>query len=80
MRQTYTVVKYDVLTGDMLDTVCRLPLGEAVRFIDEGNAIRHLLRLHPWYQAQYKQHRNANDQQIRLTCSRGFAIKELLFD
>lgn len=79
MRHQYTVVKYDILTGDMLDEVCKLPLGEAVKFVGEANEIRHLLRMYPWYKTQYQLSRDASDIQIRLTCSRGLAIKELLF-
>lgn len=80
MRQMYTVVKYDILTFDILEEVCKAPLSEAVAICDENNEFRHLLRLHEWYRAQYQLQHAASPLQIRLTCARGFAIKELVFE
>jgi hypothetical protein len=80
MRETYTVVKYDLLSGSILEEICKAPLSEAVAICDENNEFRHLLRLHAWYRVQYRLMNEASSLQMRLICSRGFAIKELVFD
>jgi hypothetical protein len=80
MRQTYTVVKYDLISGSILEEICKAPLSEAVAICDENNEFRHLLRLNAWYRTQYRLMTEVSHIEMRLICSRGFAIKELVFD